>query len=223
VPETGHPLANGAAVGFAERSGVFFQAGRIDAQLLCGPEVLRTSEPAGTWCGLAQVRRLLAGVKVRVLHVVFAPQVPRPLLLALVRIANESREPHVVDYTEMWQIGSGEYATGPGAAELSTPAGRRALAEVSSAIRAHAPEAEPAGGLALDLRIPIPAGAVRELAFAYAAPGPEEDPGAVVRAFRGRVREELLLVTRHWLRSVDPTDPVADYRRRAATLAACAR
>jgi hypothetical protein len=198
---------------------VFFGGGRIDAQLLCGPEVLRTSDPAETRCGLAQVRRLLQGERVRAAHVVFAPEVARPLLLALVRVHNASAEARVVDYTEIWEVGAGVYTAAPGGAELATAAGRRALAEVSSAIRGRAPEAAPPGGLALALRIPLPAGAVRELAFAYAAPDAGDDAGALIRAFRGHVRAELVRTVRRWQCVVDAADPVADYRRRAATLA----
>ncbi len=200
---------------------MFFKAGRIDAQLLCGPEVLRTSEAAETRCGLGQVRRLLQGVRVRALHVVFAPEAMRPLLLALVRIENASAAVRVVEYTEMWQVAGGAYAVAPGAAEVATPAGRRALAEVGSAIRARAPETAPRGGLSLALRIPIPPHRVRDLAFAYAAPEPGEDPAGLIRAFRGQVREELARSVRRWRGLVDPADPVPDYRRRAATLGTC--
>jgi hypothetical protein len=223
IPASGHPLANGAATGFAERGGVFFKAGRIDAQILCGPEVLRTSDAEDVRCGLAQVRRVVAGERVRAVHVVFAPEVRRPLLLGLVRLRNADVEARIFEYTEMWQVGGGAYATGSGAAELATASGRRVLAEAASAIRARAPEDPPSGGLALGLRVPVPAGAVRELAFAYAAPEADDDPGALIRAFRGQVRAELVRVARRWAGVVDPADPVSDYRKRAATLGACGR
>ncbi|MGH2901856.1 MAG: hypothetical protein ACRDMZ_24495, partial [Solirubrobacteraceae bacterium] len=66
-----------------------------------------------------------------------------------------------------------------------------ALADCALAARADAPSRAPARGLALDLRLAVPQGARRHLAFAYVAVPEEEDPGELVRAFRGEVGPAL--------------------------------
>lgn len=218
VPLEGHALANGACVGFAERNGVFFQAERIDAQVLVGGNVLRTAEPASTRVGVAQVRRLLAGGPLEIVHVVFAPDVPRPLLLGLVRLRNTGSEPLVLDYTELWGVGGGTYRSTAGAAERSGDNGTRALVDLSSAIRSRAPE-RLTDGLALDLRVPVPAHQTRELAFGYAAAPPGEDAGHLTRAWHGDVARELERTSGAWLARLaavaGETGAVAAYRAEA--------
>jgi hypothetical protein len=65
------------------------------------------------------------------------------------------------------------------------------LADCGIVARADPPATPPARGLALDLRMALPPGARRHLAFAYVAVPEEEDPGELVRAFRGEVGTEL--------------------------------
>jgi hypothetical protein len=215
VPLEGHVLANGACAGFAERSGVFFQAARIDAQVLIGGSVLRTAEPARTCVGLAQVRRLLAWGPLEIAHVVFAPDVPRPLLLGLVRLRNTGTETLVLDYTELWGVSGGRYRAAAGAAERRSDDGTRALVDLSAAIRSHAPE-RLAAGLALDLRVPVPPGQTRQLAFGYAAAPPGEDAGHLTHAWHGDVAHELERTSAAWrerLRSSGhEADAIAAYR-----------
>jgi hypothetical protein len=217
VPEAGHPLANGACVGWAERSGVFFGGGRIEAQILWAGAILRTRDvPAPeVRCGLAQVRRGLAHASLRLTHVVFAPEAARPLLLAIARVQNEGDAPAVLDYTEMWEVGTGSYRTGAGGAERDTPAGTRALVDVAFAVRSRAPEKPPAEGLALDVTLAVPPRATRTLEFAYALPEPGEAPAALVRAWRGDAKRELERTVQVWAqRLAGAGDAVAAYRQR---------
>ncbi len=181
--------------------------------------MLRTSEPDRVDFGLAQVRRLLVSPSLRALHVVFAPSVPRPLLLGLVRLENTSAEALAVDYTETWDVSAGSWHTAPGACERRGPGGVRALAEASIGIRAAGPEPPPRVGLALDVRIGLPPHAVRELSFAYVATPPDQSAPSLVRAFRGDVADELARTVRGWLERLGPGgSPVAGYRERIATL-----
>ncbi len=208
--------------GIADRQGVLFAGGRIDALVLAGRDVLRTAAPVRVRCGLGQVRRLCSAGTLSLAHVVFAPAAPRPLLLGLVRLRNAGAAPLVLDYTELWDVGAGAYRAAAGAVEVTTPAGLRALADASSAIRARAPEAAPAQGLALDLRIAVPAGATRHLEFAYLAPAGEDvPPELLLAAFRGGVRAELARTVRAWLERLAGTaDPLAEYAKAEATLPA---
>jgi hypothetical protein len=185
--------------------------------------VLRTANATRTRCGLAQLRRLIATGPLQVAHVVFEPAPARPLLLGLVRLRNAGGAPLVLDYTEVWEVGSGAYRVTAAAAELRTPEGVRVLADASNAIRARAPEAAPARGLALDLRIALPPGATRHLEFAYLAPGLEDlAPELLVSAFRGGVRAELARTASAWLeRLAGAGDPLAEYAKAVATLPAC--
>ncbi len=201
-----------------------FKGGRIDAQILCEGEILRTAEPVSRGFGLAQARRLLGGPRLSALHVVFAPLEPRPLLLGLVRLRNGADEPLIVSYTELWEVRAGSYRTAPGAAELSGPEGVRALAEVGSVIRARAPEPAPSRGLALDLCIPLPPRATRYLSFAYAAPEPGEEAGALVSSWRGDAATELARAVRGWRQRLgDCPDPIGAYRREAGSFPHAAR
>jgi hypothetical protein len=91
------------------------------------------------------------------------------------------------------------------------------VADVSLVMRSRVPDPPPRAGLALELRLLLPPHSLRELHFAYAAPGPEHPPAALVRAWRGRVPEELARSVRAWsARLGDVPSPVAAYRRAAA-------
>jgi hypothetical protein len=161
------------------------------------------------------VRRLLARGPLGVAHVVFAPAVDRPLLLGWVRLRNAGGEPLVVGYTEIWEVGAGRWRAAPGAAERTTAEGVLALVDTSSATRARAPDPSPARGLALEARVVLPPGAVRHLAFAYAAAGSAEEAGLLARAWRGEVRGELERTALVWSERLAGSDePVAAYRRR---------
>jgi hypothetical protein len=195
---------------------VYLSAGRIDALLLCQGRLLRTSDPLRTRFGLAQVRRGLAHGDLRAAHLVFAPDAARPLLLGLVRLENSGDGPLALEYTETWAVSGDEYRAAAGACERRTAAGVCALADVALAVRAFPPEPPPGDGLALALRLLLPPHSVRELHFAYVAPGPDDPPAALVRAWRGRVPEELARSVRAWRGRVgDAPEPVAAYRLRA--------
>lgn len=168
-----------------------FAGGRIDALLRCEGLALSTRSPDATQYGVAQVRRALAARSLRVLHVIFAPASARALLLGLVRLENAGPEPLAVEYSETWDVPAGEYRAMPAACERRFGGHVFALADASTASRAHPMEPAPARGLALELRIALPAGARRHLAFAYVALPDEEDPGELVRAWRGEVAAEL--------------------------------
>ena len=176
----------------ATADAVTFAGGRIDALVRSEGAVLSTRTAEATLFGVGQVRRLLRTPALEVLHVVFAPTAPRPVLLALVRIQNRTREPLALEYTETWDVPAGEYRVAPAACERRFGGHVLALAEASAASRAVAPEVEPKRGLALDVTIAVPAGARRHLAWAYAAVAEEDDAGELVRAWRGEVDDELL-------------------------------
>jgi hypothetical protein len=196
---------------------VYLSASRIDALLVCRGRVLRTSDPLRTRFGLAQVRRELGSGALRALHVIFAPDAARPLLLGLVRLENAGDEPFAVAYTETWAVSGTGYRAAAGACERHTAEGVRALADVSLAVRAFAREEAPGTGLALEVQLLLPPHSRRELHFAYAAPGPDDPPAMLVRAWRGRVPAELERSARHWRAALgDAAAPVAAYRARAA-------
>lgn len=149
----------------------------------------------------------------RVLHLLFAPIRPRPLLLALVRLHNPGRELLQLDYTELWDLPIREPLARPGACLCRLPSGERALADLGSAIRGRTPEPPPSRGLALAMRLLLPPGEMRELSFAYAAPEAPEPAAALVRAWRGGVRDELEETVGSWREALGQADPVAAYRR----------
>ncbi len=153
--------------------------------------MLSTSRADATEYGVAQVRRALAANDLRVLHVVFAPAARRALLLGWVRLENSGTEPLALEYTETWDIPAGGYASVPGACERRFGGHVFALADCAIVSRAEPPAQPPTRGLALDLRLALPPRARRHLAFAYVAVPEEEDPGALVRAFRGEVGASL--------------------------------
>lgn len=168
-----------------------FAGGKIEALLRVEGGVLSTSRASSTQYGVAQVRRALELGDLRALHVVFAPAEPRALLLGWIRLENRGREPLALEYTETWDLPAGEYATAPAACERRIGGHVLALADAGMVARAEPPSLPPARGLALDLRIALPPGARRHLAFAYVAVPAEEDAGALVRAFRGDVGASL--------------------------------
>ncbi len=137
------------------------------------------------------MRRALAARGLRALHVIFAPASPRALLLGFVRLENRGEEPFALEYTETWDVPAGEYRAAPGACERRFGGHVFALADASTASSAHPMEPPPARGLALELQIGLPARSRRHLAFAYVALPEDEDPGALVRAWRGAVAAEL--------------------------------
>jgi len=184
-------VANDACRALATRTGVTFAGGRIDALVRCDGAVLTTREPDVTLFGVAQVRRGLRAHGLAVTHVVFAPATSRGLLLGLARLENSGDELVALEYTEIWDLPSGEYRVAPGACERRFGGHLFALAEAADATRARAPDTEPARGLALDVTVALPPRARRHLEFAYVALPEEEDAGALVRAWRGRVAEEL--------------------------------
>lgn len=174
-----------------------FAGGKIEALVRVGGTVLSTSRPEATEYGVAQVRRALSTDALRILHVVFAPAAPRALLLAWVRIENSGEQPLALEYTETWDVPAGEWATTPAACERRFGGHVFALADCGIVSRAEPPAQPPARGLALDLRMAVPAGARRHLAFAYVALPEEEDAGALVRAFRGEVGASLEAIGRY--------------------------
>jgi hypothetical protein len=145
--------------------------------------------------------------------VLFAPIDPRPLLLAVVEIENYSDVPLRVDYTELWDVAGEATRAEPGACVCKTAAGQRALADASIAIRAEAPDPLPRRGLALELRLGLPAGTRRQLAFAYVAPSLNEDPSVLVQAWRGEVRSTLERTVARWLEQLEGPDPIDSYRQ----------
>jgi hypothetical protein len=166
--------------------------------VVCGAELLRTARPDALSCGLAQVRRRVETQTLALLHLVFAPAPPRPLLLGLVRLENRSEELLELRYSELWDLPGREIRADEGACLCDTDDGARALADAGAVIRGRAPQPLPTRGLALDLELALPPGARRELQFAYAAPEPGEDPAGLVRAWRGDVAAELVRTASLW-------------------------
>jgi hypothetical protein len=194
-----------------------FAGGRINSLVLCEGEVGRTAESEETRFGLAQVRRIGTVARLRFAHVLFAPREPRPLLLGLVRLSNTTETPLLVEYTELWDVAEGTFRGYAGACERETPEGIRTLADAGVVLRTRVPEPPPVRGLALDLSLVLPPGAVRELSFAYAAPPPEESAARLVRAWRGEVGEALEGVVQFWRdRFGSSPDAVEAYRGAAA-------
>jgi hypothetical protein len=214
-----HPLRNGEVDAVATPFGVWLAGGRIDALAASAGEILTTcprGEVSGAIAhvevayGVAQVRRHVAVRSLALLHLVFAPARPRPLLLGLVRLRNLTRSPLLVHYSELWAI-DGAPECGAEGACAGAAAGRIcALADVSAAIRARPPLPLPESGLALDARIVLPPSAVRQLAFAYVATEPGTDPATLVRAWRGDVANELARTVAGFADAA-PDDPIAAY------------
>lgn len=145
-------------------------------------------------------------------HVLFAPRPPRPLLLGLVWVQNRTGDPLLLRYTETWDL-PGTYRSSVGACERQGRDGVRVLAEVGAAVRARSPECPGDRGLALDLRMILPPSERRALGFAYAAPGPDDEPVGLVRAWRGQVAAELERTVAAWAAELGAVqDPVAAYR-----------
>ncbi len=191
LPAEGHPIANAACRALADGRGVVFAGGKIEALVRADGVVLSTSAPSATEYGVAQVRRALETRSLRVLHVIFAPTSPRALLLSWVRLENRGDEPLALEYTETWDVPRGEYRSASAACERRFGGHVFALADCAIVARAEPPAQPPARGLALDLRLALPPGARRHLAFAYVGVPEEEDAGELVRAFRGEVGAEL--------------------------------
>jgi hypothetical protein len=171
----------------------------------CDGAVVTTRDGAATHFGVAQVRRALRARKLQLVHVVFAPEASRAVLLSLVRLENLADEPLALEYTESWDIPAGEYKPASAACERRFGGHVFALAEASAVTRSKPAETAPARGLALDLALALPPRARRHLAFAYVALAEDEDPGEVVRAWRGDVADQLERIGRSGM-------TVADYR-----------
>jgi hypothetical protein len=199
APAEGHPIANAVCRGLADGRSVVFAGGKIEALVRAEGAVLSTSSASVTEYGVAQVRRGLEIRGLRVLHVVFAPAAPRALLLAWVRLENSGSEPLALEYTETWDVPAGVYATASSACERRFGGHVFALADCAMVARAEPPAQPPARGLALDLLLALPPGARRHLAFAYVAVTEEDDPGRLVRAFRGEVGTTLERIGRSGL------------------------
>ncbi len=198
-----------------------FCGGRIDALALCEGDVLRTAEPERVVSGIAQLRRWLVGDPLRILHLVFAPDVSRPLLLSLVRLENPGRTPLRVDYTELWGVRGSSIRPAPGACICETEHGTRALAEAGPALRSRPPNPLPEHGLCLEIQLVLPPVSRRQLCFAYCAPPPQESAAWLVRAWRGDVAGELERTVARWLGRLSPdAAPVPAYRAGVVTLGA---
>ncbi len=176
---------------------MLLDGGRIDALVVSRVGVCRTST-AEPRLGLAQVRRYCHLDSLDLVHIVFAPVEPRPLLLGLVRLRNRSSAPLPLTYTELWEVAEGSFGTAEGACERVGPRGVRVLADASSVVRARVPEPPPTRGLALDTSLVLPPDSIRELHFAYAAPPSGEPAAPLVRAWRGDVATELVRTVRFW-------------------------
>jgi hypothetical protein len=175
-----------------------FAGGRIDAIILSGGAVHRTAQPTGIAEEGPALRRTIEADALRVEHVLFAPSRPRPLRLSLVQLRNAGSDLLIADYTETWDLARSGYRVGEAAAIAETSDGPRVLADASAVPRARPPREPPALGLALDVRLALPPGARRPLCFAYVAPGPDDEPAALVRAWRGDVAAELERSLQAW-------------------------
>lgn len=159
------------------------------------------------------MRRRIETPELALVHVLFAPQRARPLLLALVRLENRGGELLDLAYTELWDLPGRAIRAHEGACACDTEQGARALADAGAGIRGRAPDPLPRSGLALELRVQIPPGERRQLSFAYAAPEPDEDPAVLVRAWRADVAHELVRTVRVWSQRLgEQTNSVAAYR-----------
>lgn len=197
LPEGGHPIANEGARGLATAAGVSFAGGLIEALVRCDGALASTSQPVAVAFGVAQVRRVLVSRGLEVVHVVFAPSSTRAILLGCVRLVNASDEAIAVEYTETWDVGrAGELRALTSACERRSDGYVFALADAGNVQRSATPEPPPARGLALDVQLALAPRARRILAFAYAAIPDDEDPGPLVRAFRGEVEPELARIGR---------------------------
>jgi hypothetical protein len=212
LPAGGHPIGNAAVVGWALRDGVYVDGARVDALAAAAGAILRTSAASAHYYGLGFVLRVCESPALRLEHLLFAPQRPRPILFAHVILQNRLDEVLVVQYSELWDLACRAAIAHAGACSAHTERGLRVLAEVDAAIRAHAPEGLDRG-LALDVRLALPPGAQRPLSFAYVLPDREDDHGSLVSAWRGRVQEELeTTLAEFHARFADRSDPLGAYR-----------
>ena len=170
---------------------------------------------------MAQVRRFLSGGFLQVVHVVFAPVTPRPVLLSVVRLKNRGVGPVQVNYTEFWDVRGKEYRASSGACSCQAGERLRVLGDVALAVRSNAPEASTHSGLALDLQIVLPPNSRRHLCFAYATPEPDENAALLVRTWRGEALAELERTVVNFVSHLKPgTDAISAYRTRVATFQA---
>jgi hypothetical protein len=216
-----HPISNAVCAGYAQDGEVHFAGACINALVLFNGCVLRTAEPDVTSFGVAQVRRFLSGGYLQVVHLVFAPVTPRPVLLSVVRLKNLGVGPVQVNYTEFWDVRGDDYRAASGACSCQSVEGLRVLGDVALAVRGNAPEASTHSGLALDLQIVLPPDSRRHLCFAYATPEPGEDAALLVRTWRGEALAELERTVTDFVGHVKSgTDAISAYRTRVATFQA---
>jgi len=222
MPASGHPIANAACAARATAGAVWFEGARLDGLALSAGHVLSTSRPDQVRTGIAQLRRQVELEELRLLHVLFAPDIPRPLLLSLVTLANAGDRAVPVRYTELWEVAppaTGERsdeASVEGATFCSTSQGERALADASLAVRARPPEPPAEQGLALEVELLVPPRESRQLAFVFAAPPPDEPAAPLVRAIRGDVAREFERTLTAWLARLDTAQPLPAYREQIA-------
>jgi len=210
---TGHVVANGVAHARCDHASLSFSGGRIDALVSCEGRLLRTSAPDSVHAGLAQVRRGLVSRELAVLHVVFAPMRPRPVLLGLVQLANRTAQPIRLRYSELWDLRGRDPRAEDGACVCWIGEREHALADAGLVIRSRAPEPLPEVGLALDVELVLPPEARRRLVFAYVAAEPDDRAAALVRAWRGDVQDELTRTVASWLaRAGGPAGALELYR-----------
>jgi len=184
-------IANDVCAGSWSQGRLVFAGGALDALALFRGNVVRMAEPDETVFGLAQVRRVIRHLPLHLVHVVFAPITPRPLLLGLVRVYNISDDPERIDYSELWGVQGTDHHAAVGASVCETDQGERVLADASSVVRANPPDRPGNKGLALDLHVVVPPRSHRQFCFAYAAPEPGDTAALLVRAWRGGVPAEL--------------------------------
>jgi hypothetical protein len=192
-------VANAAVCARGEGASLVLAGGRIDALVTCEGSLLRTSAPQSVHAGLGQLRRGLVSRQLAVLHVVFAPVRPRPVLLGLVQLANRTPQPIRVRYSELWDLRGRDVRAEEGACVSWVGDREHALADAGLVIRAQPPKPLPEVGLALDVELVLPPEARRKLVFAYAAAEPGVMAAALVQGWRGDVQDELARSTASWL------------------------
>lgn len=192
-------MGNAAVHAHCEAASLVLAGGRIDALVSCEGSVLRTSAPHSVHGGLAQLRRGLLSRELAVLHVIFAPTRPRPVLLGLVQLANRTSQPIRLRYSELWDLRGRDLRAEEGACACWIGDREHALADAGLVIRARPPLPLPEVGLALDVELVLPPEARRKLVFAYAAAEPGVSVAALVRAWRGDVQDELVRTASTWL------------------------
>jgi hypothetical protein len=183
-------VGNAAVAAWVRAGAVTLDGARVDAFATAAGSILRTSSPAATYCGLGLVLRVCESAELRIEHLLFAPERPRPIVFARVCLQSLAEELLLVSYSELWDLPCRSRSAEEGASSGETERGVRVLADLDAVIRGRAPQGLECG-LALDVRVPLPPGERRALAFAYVLPAAAERPGPLVGAWRGDVEAEL--------------------------------